>query len=125
MGKLKTGLGNNISDDETTGRLGAFAYPEHRAARAVAEHQSIASNAQAVTSTPKSEDFLPRSAASISGEVRQVYEPFIAPNGSMFCSPEIKKGILPLMLQEILETRQMVSFNIVAAMLFIVIVIVL
>lgn len=36
-------------------------------------------------------------------------KPFIAPNGAMFVRESVRKGILPLMLQEILDTRQMIK----------------
>ena len=34
---------------------------------------------------------------------------FLAPNGSAFCSREQREGILPMMLKELLATRQMIK----------------
>ena len=36
-------------------------------------------------------------------------QPFIAPNGSMFCPKEFRQGLLPSMLKDILETRLMIK----------------
>eukprot|EP01031_Cornospumella_fuschlensis_P033121 gene33121-40064_t len=35
--------------------------------------------------------------------------PYMSPNGSVFVSPAVRKGILPMMLQEMLDTRVMVK----------------
>ena len=68
-----------------TGRLGATAYPE----RVSVDHAYRQHNTHIDTHTDT--------------------QPFIAPNGSLFCSKAVRLGILPLMLKDILETRFMVK----------------
>ena len=90
LGKLKSGTSSYTSDtatteelealSDTTRRLGASTYPELLSARHVAQHKEAYGN-----------------------------DPFIAPNGSVFCHKEMREGILPLMLREILQTRFMVK----------------
>lgn len=48
-------------------------------------------------------------ANSIFYECSHGSRPYLSPNGSIFCSKETHEGILPLMLQEILATRQMIK----------------
>jgi hypothetical protein len=81
MGKLKQGSGE--CDSETTGRLGASAYPEEMSAYSLF--------------------------SSKSDEHKSTEAPYIAPNGSVFCPKSVRHGVLPLMLKEILETRLMVK----------------
>jgi hypothetical protein len=38
-------------------------------------------------------------------------QPYVAPNGAVFCSPDQRVGVLPRMLKELLETRIMVKVN--------------
>lgn len=92
MGKLKQGTGQCIS--ETTGRLGAMAYPEEMSAHSV------------YTSNIGGHD---GSTSQNSDNNHSVNRPYIAPNGSVFCPKSVRHGILPLMLKEILETRLMVK----------------
>lgn len=66
------------SEGETTGRLGAIDYPEEMSAYSL---------------------FVSKSKRD---------KPYVAPNGSIFCPPSVRRGILPLMLKEILDTRLMV-----------------
>ena len=65
--------------DETTGRLGVIKYPEAQSSLAAAMH----------------------------GETNS--EPYVSPSGSVFASPEIRVGVLPEMLKEILSTRRMIQ----------------
>ena len=80
MGKLKQGTGD--CESETTGRLGTMTYPEEMSAYSV----YVSTNDNSITE-----------------------QPYIAPNGSIFCPKTVRHGILPLMLKEILETRLMVK----------------
>jgi len=94
IGKLKGGSTrssntetNNMAENmlfselsDTTQRLGASVYLELLTARTAATHKELLGT-----------------------------DPFIAPNGSMFCNKEMREGILPLMLREILQTRFMVK----------------
>ena len=45
----------------------------------------------------------------LSASADEISKPYISPNGSMFVNPSVRKGILPMMLQEILDTRQMIK----------------
>lgn len=75
----KLAPGSHHQPNETTGRIGASGYNEAASIRATEVH------------------------------LQSGAESFISPNGSMFIHPSVRRGILPLMLQEILDTRQMVK----------------
>lgn len=47
--------------------------------------------------------------ASAAAAAREGQSAYVSPNGSVFCSKESREGILPLMLKELLATRQMVK----------------
>lgn len=55
------------------------------------------SSASAATSTSVTED-------GANGPARR-HAPFLAPNGSLFCNKDVRKGVLPAMLEEILQAR--------------------
>jgi DNA polymerase elongation subunit (family B) len=82
----------SAADSDTTERLGAISYAETTAARNAMLHTDQ-DNAAAQAELP-------------SGENRHAY---IAPNGSVFCSKAVRLGILPQMVQEMLNTRVMVK----------------
>lgn len=82
MGKMRPGTGD--CETETTGRLGAMAYPEEMSAYSL---YTTTTTMEGGTADP----------------------PYVAPNGSVFCPKTVRHGILPLMLKEILETRLMVK----------------
>jgi DNA polymerase zeta len=119
MGKLKPGVGVTASDGgcETTGRLGTYNYSEANTIAAIARHLTTDTLKllQQSDTPPDLLDELIRKERNLSTVHSQdpssIFEtrPFIAPNGAVFCSREIRKGILPLMLQEILDTRQMIK----------------
>ena len=87
MGKLKPGSGGNsdLGDIDTEEKAGPYTYPERFTAAALFKHHSYKEG---------------------NGTLEQ---PYVAPNGSMFVSSSIQKGVLPLMLKNILETRFMVK----------------
>lgn len=66
---------------DTTEKLGVTSYPETDTALNIALQQ------QSTTTAP----------------------PYIAPNGSMFCHKDVRLGILPAMVEEMLSTRVMVK----------------
>lgn len=70
------------------GHLGPFAYPERRTATVLADHmQSL--------KTKSSSDKINRA--------------YVAPTGSVYVSEDVLKGVLPLVLEEILTTRAMIK----------------
>ena len=79
LGKLKQGFAASDYSSDTTERLGFINYPEEA------------------------------TAYSIYFETSRNCHPYVSPNGSIFCSKATHEGILPLMLKEILATRQMVK----------------
>lgn len=82
LGKLKP---NTQSSEDTTSKLGVVNYPETMTAINSTLHMS----------------------KKMSGTKDN--KPFIAPNGSVFCSKEVRHGILPRMVKEMLQTRLMVK----------------
>jgi DNA polymerase elongation subunit (family B) len=82
----------SAADSDTTERLGAISYAETTAARNAMLHTD--------------QDTAAAQAELPSGENRHAY---IAPNGSVFCSKTVRLGILPQMVQEMLNTRVMVK----------------
>jgi DNA polymerase zeta len=119
MGKFKPGTGVTASDGgcETTGRIGTYHYSEASTIAAIARHlraDTLKLLQQSDTPPDILEELIQkerRLGSMHSQDASCMFEkrPFIAPNGAVFCSPEIRKGILPLMLQEILDTRQMIK----------------
>lgn len=81
IGKMSNGTDSSISD--TTERLGTSSFPEELSAYGTYVHARDMSQ---------------------SGQQAQDL-PFLSPNGSVFCRKEVRHGILPLMLKEILDTR--------------------
>jgi DNA polymerase elongation subunit (family B) len=82
----------SAADSDTTERLGAISYAETTAARNATLHTD--------------QDTAAAQAELPSAENRHAY---IAPNGSVFCSKAVRLGILPQMVQEMLNTRVMVK----------------
>ena len=82
LGKLKQGFSFEFEQD-TTEKLGFTDYSEQATANAVYKEICHTQN-----------------------------RPYISPNGSIFCSKESRNGILPIMLKEILATRQMIKRSI-------------
>jgi DNA polymerase elongation subunit (family B) len=83
---------SGAENSDTTERLGAISYAETTAARNAMLHTD--------------QDTAAAQAELPSGENRHAY---IAPNGSVFCSKAVRLGILPQMVQEMLNTRVMVK----------------
>jgi DNA polymerase elongation subunit (family B) len=104
MGKLKTGtsggsgLENAAAITETTGRLGVINYSE---------------SASAINATLHVKDvysylYSKRKGVGMKPQINDT-TPYVSPNGTIFCSKSVRHGILPLMIREMLETRQMVK----------------
>eukprot|EP01039_Chlorochromonas_danica_P009099 gene9099-10043_t len=100
MGKLRPA--------DTTGKLGVIHYPEGISAALAARHHTMISASSISDNSDRQQ--------SMSTEEGTPYTftfddtlPYIAPNGSIFTSREIRKGILPSMLEEMLESRVMIK----------------
>lgn len=48
-------------------------------------------------------------AAAAFQQISESKQPYVSPNGAIFCAKEVRQGILPLMLKEMLDTRVMVK----------------
>ena len=80
---IKSATRANPCDSQTKEKLGFIKYPELNTAQSV--HQDCTT--------------------SVEG-------PYVSPNGSIFCSKESREGILPILLKELLATRQMIKKSI-------------
>jgi DNA polymerase elongation subunit (family B) len=104
MGKLKTGTSGGSGLEkaamitETTGRLGVINYSESMSAINSTLH--VKNVYSYLYSKKKGEGIKPQINEST---------PYVSPNGTIFCSKSVRQGILPLMIREMLETRQMVK----------------
>mmetsp|Transcript_41763 Transcript_41763/g.100565 ORF Transcript_41763/g.100565 Transcript_41763/m.100565 type:complete len:2052 (-) Transcript_41763:1552-7707(-) len=74
-------------EGRTKGHLGPFTYPERRTATVLADHMKSLNTES-------------------SDEVNRAY---VAPTGSVYVSEDVLKGVLPLVLEEILTTRAMIK----------------
>lgn len=83
MGKLRSG---QSGEEDTTGKLGVIAYPEKIAA-ANAVHSATSGSSSSTASQ----------------------QPYVSPNGSVFCAKAVRHGILPMMVKEMLSTRIMIK----------------
>lgn len=97
IGKLNHGT-SGLCD--TSGRLGTIPYPEKHSAKYLYHQQGQRSQGMDAD-------------MSLNSQMDELYNvselPFLAPNGSIFCSKSTRRGLLPLMLQDILETRFMIK----------------
>lgn len=105
MGKLRTGgVSENLSDSDTTGKLGVMSYPESNTAVNTTLHLNSKQLNPLAKKTKRT---------SNESEVLDIeYDgkaPYVSPNGSVFVGRAVRKGILPSMLQEMLDTRVMVK----------------
>jgi DNA polymerase elongation subunit (family B) len=93
IGSLKSGLQGT---QDTSESLGTICYPEKFTALATFSHFLRGAGL---------DNF-----ASWGTQMRKSsVKPIVSPNGSVFCAKEVRTGILPQMLKEILETRLMVK----------------
>lgn len=92
LGKLRSGAAGN---EETTSRLGVSYYPESISAVNNSLHIKQVNDLEHIV---LDNQILNKDNA-----------PYIAPNGSIFCSKTIRQGILPMMVKEMLDTRIMVK----------------
>ncbi|RYH11967.1 hypothetical protein EON65_38375, partial [archaeon] len=127
IGKLRPGASSNtevgsVYEPDTTSKLGTVYFPESLSAACATLHmESSELNKQSyprnVLPIRKIDDKLAISVAEhgegLDGEMYKVFygnnTPYMSPNGSVFVSPAVRKGILPMMLQEMLDTRVMVK----------------
>ena len=80
MGQMRPYAHTGPTGPQTNGRLGPFDYPERQSAAGLAAHPTD-----------------------------PAHQPHLTPNGTLFCSPAVREGVLPQMLREILNTRLMVK----------------
>lgn len=79
-------------DGETTGKLGVISYPEPISAINATIHIH-SDNIQ----------------SGRGGSTSSIGAPYVSPNGSVFCSKDVRPGILPMMVKEMLNTRIMIK----------------
>jgi DNA polymerase zeta len=76
-------------EGRTSGHVGPFPYPERRTATVLADHMK-----------------------SLNGSAEQgsnLDRAYVAPTGTVYVSEDVLKGVLPLVLEEILTTRAMLK----------------
>lgn len=108
---------------DTTGRLGVLSsYPERISAINAVHHlrhsaDSIYTQPSSLVqeaSPPSGNESLLNATKSNDNSSKGLVDshpdrPYVSPNGSIFCAPGVRTGILPMMLREMLNTRVMVK----------------
>jgi DNA polymerase elongation subunit (family B) len=109
IGSLKQGRPSDFESSydpygciDTHEVLGVISYPERYTALATFSHDLLSQPGNVSSGSCDAEE-------KLGNPSKGSRQPFLSPNGTLFCRKDVRLGILPQMLKEILETRQMVK----------------